>query len=501
MNAEKWNNPAYQRIVSVENHIDKLVVAFEDGTVVRLKTEQLLPPGVHSPAWDASHFDNYEIVVPTASGEVEIPWSTIRLLTDPEFAAHWARVAEEQAKQIGSRLRELRRKRNLTSKEVAERAGITPQSLSRIEHGRHDVVFTTLRKILAAMGYTLKDLAEVQVAPSSLGEFLNRLESVGLKRGWILNRLLPEDLLERLDRSGTDDTSNLVYEAAKHISRIFNWPPDDIMSSKSLSVDPTIAQAARFKVQGHKQVIQATAYAVYAHYVALLALEATQHIKVSRVPENPDEIRKVITDKYGSLALDTLLKYVWDLGIPVIPLQDSGAFHGACWRIGNRNVIVLKQVTPYQARWLFDLVHELSHVARHLSEHRSSIIEADEISPLEDDSGEEWEASSFASELLLFGRAEELAEISVKFAQHKVEFLKSAVLRVAAAEHVPVDVLANYLAYRLSMQNINWWGAANNLQITEPSPLEIARRFFLEYVNLDRLNPDDQDLLLRAVTK
>ena len=36
--------------------------------------------------------------------------------------------------------------------------------------------------------------------------------------------------------------------------------------------------------------------------------------------------------------------------------------------------------------------------------------------------------------------------------------------QVAAREHVPADALANYMAFRLSLQRINWWGAATNLQ-------------------------------------
>jgi DNA-binding Xre family transcriptional regulator len=94
-----------------------------------------------------------------SGGHVEIPWSTIRALTDREYAAHLAEAAEEQARQIGLRIRELRELRGLSSNELAERAGITPQSLSRIEHGHHDVVFRTLRRILAAMGCSLRDLA------------------------------------------------------------------------------------------------------------------------------------------------------------------------------------------------------------------------------------------------------------------------------------------------------------------------------------------------------
>lgn len=495
----KWDTPAYQRIASVEILSRDLEVVFEDGTTVTLDAKQVLPPDVRSPAWGSLYFNDFEIVVPTASGEIEIPWSTIRLLTDQKFAAYWTHAAEDQAKKIGRQLRKLRKSRNLTSKEVAIRAGITPQSLSRIELGHHDVVFTTLRKILAAMGCTLRDLSEAEPIPSSLAGFLKRLESVGLKREWVTDRLLPGGLLELLDTAETDAVGELLHSAATHVSRVFGWSPDALLGSDPLELNHAMARAARFKVQKRAQEVQTTAYAVYAHYLALLALQGTTHIEPRRLPSNPSEIRQAIADRYGPLTLESLLSYVWDLGIPVIPLHDSGAFHGACWRVSGRSVIVLKQVTPYQSRWSFDLAHELGHVVQHLSEEQEGVIETVEISPFEDDSDEEWEASEFASDLLLFGRAEELAEMSVEFARNEVRYLKSAVLRVAAAEHVPVDVLSNYLAYRLSRQNINWWGAANNLQIKEPSPLEVAREFFLARVDLESLTPGDRELMVQAL--
>lgn len=168
MNATKqWNTTEYQRIASVERHGDEIVVLFEDGSRVRLGTSQVLPQDARGVEWDAMSFSPYEIVVPTAGDEVEIPWSTIRVLTDREYAAHLAAAAKEQAKRIGLRIKELREVRNLSSKELAERAGIAPQSLSRIEHGRHDVVFTTLQQILAAMGCSLKDLATPPRQPIS----------------------------------------------------------------------------------------------------------------------------------------------------------------------------------------------------------------------------------------------------------------------------------------------------------------------------------------------
>jgi DNA-binding Xre family transcriptional regulator len=162
--ATKWGTRDYQNMVSVEPCDNQLRVLFRDGARVAVDADRLLPAGTCGVEWSALRFTPFEITVPTATGEIEIPWSTIRALTDREYSAHLAAAAEEQAKQVGQRLRELRKLRRLTSKEVAERAGITPQSLSRIEHGHHDVVFTTLQRILAAMGYSLRDLV---VRPAS----------------------------------------------------------------------------------------------------------------------------------------------------------------------------------------------------------------------------------------------------------------------------------------------------------------------------------------------
>ena len=57
--------------------------------------------------------------------------------------SHLALEADNEARRVGRRLSALRKRSGLSSKALSERAGITPQSLSRIERGRHDVVFTT----------------------------------------------------------------------------------------------------------------------------------------------------------------------------------------------------------------------------------------------------------------------------------------------------------------------------------------------------------------------
>lgn len=153
-----WNAPGYQRFADVRRRGDQLVVRFEDGTVAQVDVAQVVPTNADEVDWDALTFNAYEIHVPSADGDIEIPWSTVRVLTDPLYSAHLAAAAVEQARRIGSRLQELRRQRHISARELAARAGITPAQVSRVERGDPAEVFTALTKLLAAMGCTLRDL-------------------------------------------------------------------------------------------------------------------------------------------------------------------------------------------------------------------------------------------------------------------------------------------------------------------------------------------------------
>ena len=157
----RWDAPEYQRISSAHYEAGTLTVHFDDGSEVMVDADRILPPRVGEVDWGKLAVDPYEITIPATDGEVEVPWSTIRVLSDKDYSAHLVTAAGEQARHVGQRIQELRRTRKLSSKDLAERAGITPQSLSRIEHGKHDVVLTTLQRILTAMGYSLRDLSSV----------------------------------------------------------------------------------------------------------------------------------------------------------------------------------------------------------------------------------------------------------------------------------------------------------------------------------------------------
>jgi transcriptional regulator with XRE-family HTH domain/Zn-dependent peptidase ImmA (M78 family) len=496
----KWDKSEFQRIADAKFRDGKVLVRFEDSSRVAIKASELLPPGTQTASWEELEAGPYEIVVPVNGERFEIPWSTLRSRTDPSYSAHLAKMADERANVVGLRLRKLREARSLTAREVAARAGISAQSLSRIENGRHDVVFTTLSKILNAMGCTLVDLAEVResrwnhaddqlsadVPVKSLDQLLATATHIGLSRDVVETRIAP------LRSFGTEKLR--ITETAKRLCQLFTCSTDDLLrGNAALKLNPIGA----FKLPKKQLSLKTKAYAVYAHQLCRWSLDAFPRPfrSISDV-----QFRDEFREQNELPTFEALLAFVWHKGIPVLPLADPGAFHGACWVVDDRPVIVLKQRTQYHARWLFDLAHEIGHVTRHLIESENEVLDLNEISPIGEDDPIEESANDFAHELLLQNRQEQLIAEIVSKTNGQIPGFKRAVIEVAAAHGVPVDLLANYLAYRLSLQNVSWWGTAQNLQSTQPDPLALARQVFRSNIDMSALRVEERGLLEQALS-
>ena len=100
---------------------------------------------------------------------------------------------------------------------------------------------------------------------------------------------------------------------------------------------------------------------------------------------------------------------------------------------------------------------------------------------------------------MLGGRAEALAEQCVDAADQNIAFLKRVVPDVAEKARVATGDLANYLAYRLWSQGINWWSTASNLQPEGIDPWTIAREEFFARADFGMLAPIDAELLAQAL--
>jgi transcriptional regulator with XRE-family HTH domain len=63
-------------------------------------------------------------------------------------------------KQFGRRLQQVRSATDLTQEELAEKVGLTIESISNIERGIHGPSFDTLEKIILALNVPAKSLFE-----------------------------------------------------------------------------------------------------------------------------------------------------------------------------------------------------------------------------------------------------------------------------------------------------------------------------------------------------
>ncbi|MCC6175751.1 MAG: helix-turn-helix transcriptional regulator [Chloroflexi bacterium] len=390
----------------------------------------------------------------------------------------------------------------LSQRDLADRLGLKEQQVQRYEATEYaSASFSRLEEVIGALDAGDSGGVVPGSSTASVATLFKHLKVLGYERGFVMSRLIPRDIRARLElgRTARGD-AELAVEAAEAAGRVLRLSPEQLLGASAPKLDtlPSLA-GVRFKASSVANERRLTAYTVYAHYLALLLLDATPELSPKPVPTDPAQIVNEIRAAYRSVNLESIIRYMWDLGIAVLPLQDAGAFHGACWRTGGRNVVVLKQKTSSKARWAFDASHELRHAGEEPGLPERSLVEGDESDVARWKTPEEQEASGFAGNVVLEGRAATLAREAASAAGRDIRRLKSVVPQVARNAGVQVDALANYMAFRLALDGANWWPTAAGLQATGEEPHRIVRDILFERVDMSRLSEPDRQLLSQAL--
>ncbi len=374
--------------------------------------------------------------------------------------------------------------RKLSHRILADRVGLKEQAIQRYEANDYaGASFDRLVEVADALGVVVRHEMTIQPEGASIAQMIGRLNQAGVS-----TKLLERRFIGHGSRARELDPAR-AQPMIDDLERVFGWSASDL-GAPTGKLEPNIEPqlAASFKKPVNISDVGTRSYVVYAHYLASVASSTNPHV-FQRPPESGLELRARLTDK-GDLSLRRLLDFAWDSGIAVLPLQDSVGIHGAYWQFDDSAAVVIKQGMRTSSRWLFDLAHELGHAA----EGSSGIIEDEDL-----DSDSETAANSYASDLLLGGRSEALMEAAVEAAGGDLARLKAATVLVAREEGVPVGILANTLAWRLSLQNEDWWATATALQTGEPDPWETCRDVFLERADLSALAEPDLRLLGAAL--
>lgn len=316
---------------------------------------------------------------------------------------------------------------DLSQKTLADRLGLKEQQIQRYEATRYaSASYQRLREVADALGVRIKNEILLPVAPNNFDELTNKLRQVGLDREFLLSRLLPSADAARANGEISDEDDNyaLTVKAGVILERVFGWTHDNLFGAQALVAPRFAAAEARFKMPANRAQATTGLYAAYANYLAIVSLKGAQSLPKTNIPMDPAVMRRRIRETYEIVDFKSALHTAWDLGVIVLPLRDRGTFHGACWRYEGRNAIVLKQISKHETRWLFDLLHELFHAGQRPEAEMLEVIEEDETSVERRNSDEEIAASQYAANILLDGKAEELAQACVEAAHHSIERLK-----------------------------------------------------------------------------
>lgn len=389
----------------------------------------------------------------------------------------------------------------LTQRKLGERLGLKEQQIQRYEAESYaSASLSRLQEVMRVLGVELQAGLKLPAHDMPITRLHQRLTQLGLNRRFIEQRLLRD--------APENPSSTKVMELAERAARLFDLPLHGLLSGNT--PPGAFATSARFKTARNAAAAPLDVYTRYAESIADIVLRATQHLRAQAPPGSAEEVRAAIEERMPLVAPDgdrplersevlylATLHYLIDLQIPVLPLRDPGAFHGACFTRDGRSVIVLKQMADSAGRWLNDLLHEVDHLRDPSRGELRSWIELGDISEWSD-APEERHANDFAADILFSGRAEPVLTQCLHAAQGSVQRLKAAVPQVAEQAEVPVDVLANHLAFRLSARGINWWATAASFQ-EHTTPWRHAADLLLSRLDLASLDAVDRAALIDAL--
>lgn len=423
-----------------------------------------------------------------------------------DYESLWGSRAEipslQSFEEIPSALVRARISLGLTQRDLAERIGVAEQQIQRYESEEYQSASVgRIRELIRALGLTPPHSLEELASGITVGELMKKLQDVGLEPEFVMKRLLPSPLATELSSKNKSDKANEVgIRVATVVGPIFRWSSNEILGHSPLVMNPASLGSVQFKARTNVNATRMNAQAFYAHYLALLTLQASEGLPLVKLPNNPYRIHESVSKLMGSLSLENCIKYVWSLGIPVLPLNEPVGMQGAHFRETGRDIIILNSRTDSPARWLFDLFHEFWHAAKHQDRVEEQVLMMEDLDSMsKDEKSEEHEANLFAAAVLLGVNPSKTVRECVENARGNLLMLKRSVEEVARRRDIPADLLANVVAFRLSEDGHDWWGTARNLERSVPGIQQTAARILVQFIDPTRISVPDLNLLGRAL--
>lgn len=479
--ANPWEEDGYGEIAGLGRQDGRLLISFANSDQVEIDVAAL---GVDKTIDFHLDEEGGGLIAETPQGDREIDWMLIRRIDDPEFAAVLRERDAEESRRIGTRLRVLRENSGLFQKDAAELAGMAAPQLAKIESGKSDLRISTVHSVLRALGASFADISGPDALEVSVKELKRNAEKAGA----------PRELLKRIaEKVG-------ARELAPTLGRGFAW--DTAALIRGVPENRELDFAVAFKARSPDQARQSPLLRL-ARTVSEIC-SGTFQGPVAGLPADPNVLRERLIVSGSGLDLGTLIEWAWKAGIIVIPMSGPG-FSAAAWHVGERPVVILKAKQEFSAHWLFELAHEIGHLALGHASGDDWIVDVDQPQPgFNVTDKQEEEANAFALALLVPDRKQLLEEIRTGSGQatqeQKLRF-KGEVERVAEERGLTPGLLGFIAAYGLPTvaETGDRWGSATNLAKKEADARPIVRSAFEQEIKLDGLLELDAALVEAVV--
>jgi transcriptional regulator with XRE-family HTH domain/Zn-dependent peptidase ImmA (M78 family) len=386
----------------------------------------------------------------------------------------------EAAARVGRQLRALREDAGLSLKEIAAHVGVSSARVSQLEKGAGEASLSLITALVRAAGGRLSDIAAPGAPEFSKRSITKIATDAGASR----------DVVDRI----ASLIGRPLFPAA--LSRAFKWRPDELLQGAPRSSAPDVLMAFKSVAAPPAQDAPTLALA-RAMSEFTVSLHDRHYVGI---PSDPEALRREVIAANGAVSLDSLVEWAWGAGVAVMPLIGRGEFSAAVWMIGNTPVIVLKESRAVAAYWLFDLAHELGHLAHgHVDE--KPLVDVARVERLEVTDEQEQQANDYALRLLLPDPAALLADVRVRTRGDAPRNFKFAVRDVAAEARVSPGVLGFAAARAMSdvPADKDRWGSAQNLAKDEdPDGRQRVEDAFRRWIRVTGLNDLDATLLVAA---
>jgi len=473
-----WEQPGYSDVVAAAREGDDVAVEFANGDVVRVPATAF---GVFNSEFTVGPGPDEGLNVHLTMNDdriIDLSWVQIRSASDPFFAQELRRRDAEQSKKVGLRLKALREDRNLSQKFLADAVGMAASQLSKIESGTSDLRVSTVQSLLRTMGAQMSDLS----GPDTLEISRKTLRRLALQTG------VSADIFDRL----------VAFASRGHLvevlERSFGWIRESIVAGALQTRQPNVVM----RLKAHQSNSLASPLIQLALSVGKAVRANSRTTEYIQPSADPHRIHVEAKNDVGRVTLESLLDWMWGRSLPVVPLLGKSGFSAAVLNIDDRPVVILKEARDLADYWLFDLAHELGHIALgHISE--TSLIDVDAPSRFSSDD-DEVAANLFALNLLLPGYERMLNDVRVQSQGSHIRF-KFAVEDVAKRFNVSAGLLGMVAAYELVEigQEKDRWGSAINLAKDEGPGRSVAEVFAQLHLSVNEMSEIEATLVRAAV--